>query len=95
MAVVSDQATAIGVTVVPTPVTDAGSDFWFLHAYLSASFTFLSAVGAVNDGRFYEIDSKAMRKVDVGQDLVVVGEKTGTSSGLTLFTQGRVLVKLH
>ena len=31
MAVVSDQAVAIGVTAVPTPITDMGSDLWFVH----------------------------------------------------------------
>ena len=30
LAVVSDQATAVGVTAVPTPATDRGSDLWFL-----------------------------------------------------------------
>ncbi len=29
--VVSDQAAAIGITAVPTPFTDLGSDLWFLH----------------------------------------------------------------
>ena len=29
MAVVSDQAVAVGVTAVPTPITDMGSDLWF------------------------------------------------------------------
>ena len=31
MAVVSDQASALGVTAVPTPATDAASDLWYLH----------------------------------------------------------------
>ena len=29
--VVSDQAEAVGVTAIPTPITDAGSDLWMLH----------------------------------------------------------------
>ena len=29
MAVVSDQSVAVGVTAVPTPITDMGSDLWF------------------------------------------------------------------
>ena len=31
VAVVSDQAVAVGVTAVPTPITDIGSDLWFVH----------------------------------------------------------------
>jgi len=31
MAVVSDEASAIGVSAIPTPVTDAASDLWFVH----------------------------------------------------------------
>ncbi len=36
--VVSDQAVAIGVTAVPTPVTDKGSDLWFVYESLIGSF---------------------------------------------------------
>ena len=44
----------------------------------------------------YEIDSKAMRKVDIGQDLVIVGElATGQSAGFTMTTGGRMLVKVN
>ncbi len=37
MAIVSDQAVAIGVTAVPTPDTDGGSDLWFVYQTLMAS----------------------------------------------------------
>ncbi len=30
-AVVSDQVSAIGITAVPTPVTDLASDLWYVH----------------------------------------------------------------
>ena len=34
IAVVSDQAVAVGATAVPTPITEAGSHLWFLHQYI-------------------------------------------------------------
>ena len=32
--VVSDEALAIGVTAVPTPVTELASDLWFIHQFI-------------------------------------------------------------
>ena len=98
MAVVSDQAVAVGVTAIPTPVTDMASDLWFVHQLLYNEFTFASGVGFNEDGLHqYEIDSKAMRKVDIGQDLVIVGELSGASStgGFNLTVGGRMLVKVN
>ena len=96
MAVVSDQAVAVGVTAVPTPITDMGSDLWFLHQLFFASVHIEEATG---NGSFLrstniEIDSKAMRKVDIGQDLVIVGE-LALSSGFKLTVGGRMLVKVN
>ena len=34
IAVVSDQALAVGVTAVPTPITDMGSNLWLLHGLI-------------------------------------------------------------
>ena len=33
MAVVSDQASAVGVTAVPTPTTENSSDLWFVYEF--------------------------------------------------------------
>ena len=96
IAVVSDQALAIGITAVPTPVTDAGSDLWFLHQWMIGALTFSSAVGLdANAGVGMNIDSKAMRKVDVGQDLIVVVERGDILGGAAITVAGRILVKLH
>ena len=96
MAVVSDQAVAVGVTAVPTPITDMGSDLWFVHQMCYNDFQFVSGVGFHSDGAHqYEIDSKAMRKVDIGQDLVVVAEVAGASSGAAFVSGGRMLVKVN
>ena len=95
IAVVSDEASAVGVTAVPTPITEMGSDLWFVHKVLMGSFFAADATGLGNRGFPYEVDSKAMRKVDIGQDLVVVAEFSGAGLGSVMFVGGRMLVKLH
>ncbi len=99
-AVVSDQAVAIGVTAVPTPFTDLGSDLWFLHHIIDGQFLFISGVGvepnAVSPPGGTLIESKAMRKVESGQDLIFVIENDGLqATGTASYVSGRVLVKLH
>ncbi len=93
--VVSDQASAAGVTAVPTPITDDGSDLWFAHLYMFSGFEFISGVGALLRGTQYSLDSKAMRKVDVGQDLLTVVEMDASSSGTVIIQASRMLLKLH
>ena len=97
--VISDQASAVGVTAIPTPITDDNSDLWFQYEYLMGQFVFGTAVGftdGATGGVQVPIDSKAMRKVEEGSDLAVVVENSSLStSGCR--TQGylRHLVKLH
>ncbi len=97
MAVVSDQAVAVGVTAVPTPIIDMASDLWFVHQLMYNTFVFASGIGFQDGGlKVTEIDSKAMRKVDIGQDMVVVGGLSGAASaGFTMFVGGRMLVKVN
>ena len=93
--IVSDQAVAIGVTAVPTPSTDSQSS-WLLYERMADQLTLLSAVGFTHPtGRFMQIDSKAMRKVEEGQDLIGVLETGPNSSGVTVSTFIRTLIKLH
>jgi len=93
LAVVSNQAAGAGVTALPTPVTDLGSDLWFVHQPFFGSQTTLANVAL--DARQYQIDSKAMRKVDDDEDIVIMGEFSNLGSGVTLRTAGRLLVKLN
>ncbi len=95
--VISDQAQAIGVTAVPTPVTDLGSDLWLMHDTQLGSTENLSAVGFIpRAGYTKDYDSKAMRKVEEGQTLSLVAEGIGAiGDGFTLANQGRLLIKLH
>jgi len=91
-AVVSDQAVGVGATAVPGPITELGSDLWFwLKLYMISGST-------VNDGivgKDWLVESRAMRKVAQGQDIVVVSEISSISSGLEMTVGGRMLVKLH
>ena len=94
-AVVSDQATAIGVTAVPTPATDLASDLWFMHEIWIGSIDFSDATGIFSDHPSRAVDSKAMRKVNGDQDLVICTEAGLGGSGVTVAFAGRFLVKLH
>ncbi len=92
--VVSAQASAIGVTAVPTPITDQGSDLFYFYAQNFGRFggTQVEEVGARKD-----IDSKAMRKVDDDQDLIVTMETAAVTEGASMVSVigGRFLIKLH
>ena len=93
-AVVSEQASAIGVTAVPTPLTDQGSDLWYMYAQLFGRF---GGTQVEDVGKTMQIDSRAMRKVEDGQDVIIVlesGAATEAASMVSVFG-GRFLVKLH
>ncbi len=72
IAVISDQASAAGVASVPTPITDMASNLWFVYKLLYADES--SLTDRTRNGQYASIDSKAMRKVEVGQDVAVVVE---------------------
>ena len=96
--VVSDQALAIGVTAVPTPVTDVDSDLWFTYEMLMAEFAFITGAGFDAQGMISRVfDSKAMRKVEEGQQLISVMEtpSSATAEGVTVTDHFRCLIKLH
>jgi len=95
MAVVSDQASAVGVAAVPTPVTDAGSDLFFAYQPMVNAVQFATQVGFQNTSRRYTVDSKAMRKVEDGQDVIIVAEFDASGAGFNLGIAGRVLIKTH
>jgi len=96
VAIVSEQAAAIGVSAIPTPETDRGSDLFFVYESLAGQFTFVSGVGFEGQsGAWKQYDSKAMRKVETGQDTAVVVETSAISNGASVHISGRFLIKLH
>ena len=94
-AVVSAQAVAIGVTAVPTPDTDRGSGLWFVYEEVYGRFTFISGVGALEGGHTRYFDSKAMRKVDSGDQVISVLENSSLSNGTVSIMAGRMLIKTN
>ena len=96
---VSENAFNIGVTAVPTPLTDIGWDGWLWHA-LVAPLIGLSVTEADNRGPLgqvrLEIDSKAMRKTRSSDVLVGVAEVSGEIGTATLqfMSECRILDKL-
>ncbi len=95
LTVVSDQAVAVGVTAVPSPVADSQSD-WFVYQPMIGAFSFATAIGFEQVGlERYEIDSKAMRKVEEGQDVISVVESGAATGGITVSEFNRILIKLH
>ncbi len=94
LAVVSDQAVAVGITAVPTPLTDKGSDLFFVYEQLFSRFEFRTSVGFESSGgAFLQWDSKAMRKVNDDQDLALTVENE--INGVNVTVSGRMLIKLH
>ncbi len=93
--VVTEQASAVGITAVPTPFAELGSDVWYMHEILSQALVVTSAVGSFESRLNARVDSRAMRKVEDGQDVIFVIENSGLSSGTENFTAGRFLIKLH
>ncbi len=96
IAVVSDQSAAIGISAIPTPFTDLDSDLWLMHEIMAGGFTFVSGTGFNPVGGVHRsLDSKAMRKVEDGQDVAFTLENSGVGLGTTSLTAGRMLLKLH
>ena len=93
--VVTDEAVAVGISAVPTPVDASDSDLWFVYEPYAGDYESLTSVGTNEKGRQYIVDSKAMRKVEFGYDLIQVVENSATSNGTILTTFFRTLIKLH
>ncbi len=97
MAIVSSEALAVGVTAVPTPISSQDSDLFFLYESLLGRLQNASNVGFQGAGGVWKtFDSKAMRKVEDGQDIAVSLEgDTSPFLGSILLKTGRQLIKLH
>ena len=96
MGVFSDAAIQVGVASLPTPFTDLGSDAWLMHETIAGVFIFISGVGIDPVGGILrQLDSKAMRKVEDGDNIAIVGENSGNAFGSVGQLSGRFLIKLH
>ena len=95
LAVVSTEAVSVGITVVPSPITELGSSLWFVNKLLFGQEN--SLINLLLPQLIASIDSKAMRKVEVGSDIVVVAENQslGGSGGAIVTLGGRILIKTN
>ena len=93
MAVVSEQAEAIGITAVPTPDTDGFSGLWFVYESVFGSLEVTTDIGRYEAGILHQYSSKAMRKVEVGEQVIQTMECPITSA--RVLDAFRILVKLH
>ena len=91
MAVVSDEATAVGITAIPSASINAASNLWFLHSWINGDESALT--DRTRSQTNMRLDSKAMRKVEVGQDLAVVVSGGRIGSGMITDLMGRMLIK--
>ena len=89
-------ATAIGATATPGPITEADWDGWLWHNYFDTRQSVAS--GAAVDGLHpiqMQIDSKAMRKLDEDMVIFAMIERTevGTAS-MSVLLDSRILLFL-
>ena len=87
---------AVGISAVPTPV-DQDSSSWIHFDGAAQQFLLGTAVGLVPNmiPHRYVIDSKSMRKVEEGQDLIEVIQMGASSQGVQVITYTKALIKLH
>jgi hypothetical protein len=91
--IVKEDATAIGITAVPTPLSSPEAD-WYIYQGMTAPFVFSTAAAFNEMGVRYMIDSKAMRKVTIVDDLAAVFEMRNVGGGF-INIEGRQLIQLH
>ena len=84
--VVGDLAVVAGVAAIKDPVTDVADDTWLWYQ----SFNLVNEVGEFGS-HFFEIDSKAMRKVEIGNSLVFVVSNAHLLNSFRISVSVRVL----
>ncbi len=90
--VVSEKAIATGATAVPDPVTQVGSDEWFLYQSFAAEGSASTNVGRPMET--FSFDSRAQRRVQDGEDIAFVIANASAADGLNFIFQFRMLIKL-
>jgi len=91
--VTSDQA--LTATTIPSPVNNPDGNF-FMWEPLICPFVFGSAAAFNQPGGYLTtVDSKAMRKVGLNEDVRIIAENSQATEGAIISISGRMLVKLH
>ena len=95
MIVVTDSAAAIGVTAVPTPLTETDASWVVWEPFFGQYYVNVGATGGKNESlQTRTFDSKSKRKVGHDDDVVVVFEADSTD-GTIMAMKARMLVQLH
>ena len=91
---VTDAAFAIGITALPTPLTELGWNGWMFHTFFDIRAG-LDAALQSNITRQIEVDTKAMRKLEADMTLACIIEvvEQGTAQ-IEVSFNSRVLAKL-
>ncbi len=94
LAFTTERARAAGIASLPVPVTSINDDSFFWLQFHGGNFRISSAVGVNPDmATNYEIDSKAMRKVESNDALVLVAENNHATNGFQVAVFIRILIK--
>ncbi len=97
--VVSEQARAAGAASVPAPFRDEDGQLFFVYATQVASQSVEGTVGNFQQNAFatgrVDFDSKAQRKVESGDAIVIVLENAAASHRLLYWVKFRMLIKVH
>ena len=91
--IVSAEAFGVGVTAVPEPFSDADWGGWMVMEPFAMHFEQVTNVGQLIASWQFEIDSKAMRKVEPNSVAVIVAESL--SGAYAIADTTRLLLMLH
>ncbi len=93
MFVANDNAIATGIGALLQPAADEDDEAWFLWSPFAQELRFQSGTGLnPNFATTYVIDSKAQRKVQLGQSAVLVVENTHATFGFNVMASFSLLV---
>ena len=90
--IVSDEAFAAGIVSIPGPFDSADWGGWMLWRAFSFRVEFTDATGFAFVPWYFEIDSKAMRKMAPNETLVIMAESQQGAYQVSMPT--RTLIKL-
>ena len=91
MAIVTEAAATAGGAALPDPAASAASGFWFVWVPFAQKNLNLDGTSSV----IYQFDSKAMRKIEPGEVIVVMVVNSSATLGLEFIINFRLLMKLH
>ncbi len=96
IAIVEEQARAAGVASLPGPQTNSAWDGWLYWHAIQDRLAVATAVGVADHFQtVIEIDSKAMRKINDNEALVLIAENASASHVFSVSINVRTLYKMH